>query len=151
MQIQTALFGQVNISETDIIRFPEGLPAFESEKAFVLIPLEEQSPFYYLQSLKTKEFCLLLADPFLFFPNYQVDLSENVLNQLEANTENPPLIVLTILTVPGEFKKATANLMAPVVINIDKKIGLQFIPEKADYKTKHPLFPAEQKAKEEGK
>jgi flagellar assembly factor FliW len=64
MQIKTAFFGELNISANDIIHFPEGLPAFETEKQFILIPLEENSPFFYLQSVKRADLCLLLADPF---------------------------------------------------------------------------------------
>lgn len=69
MQIQTAVFGEVSISATDIIHFPEGLPAFEAEKKFILIPLDEESPFFYLQSTQTPDVCLLTADPFVFFPS----------------------------------------------------------------------------------
>jgi flagellar assembly factor FliW len=150
MQIQTALFGELTISESDIINFPEGLPGFETDKKFILIPLEENSPFFYLQSVNEAELCLPLADPFIFFNDYQVELSDTVIKQLELPEEKPPLIVLCILTIPGDFRKATANLMAPVVINIEKKLGLQFIPEKADYNTKHPLFPEDKKSAEEG-
>lgn len=153
MQIQTAVFGEVSISATDIIHFPEGLPAFEAEKKFILIPLDEESPFFYLQSTQTPDVCLLTADPFVFFPSFEVDLPEDILEQLEveAGTEKPPLILLTILTVPEDFKKASANLMAPLLINIKKKIGLQFIPVKTDYNTKHPLFPQKKSAAGEGK
>ncbi|MGI5911535.1 MAG: flagellar assembly protein FliW [Syntrophomonadaceae bacterium] len=151
MQIKTAFFGELNISANDIIHFPEGLPAFETEKQFILIPLEENSPFFYLQSVKRADLCLLLADPFTFFPGYEVELADTVLKQLEIPEEKPPLIVLSVLTVPGDFKKTTANLMAPVIINIEKKIGLQYIPEKTDYNTKHPLFPENKKRAEEGK
>ena len=81
MQIQTALFGELTISESDIINFPEGLPGFKAEKKFILIPLEEDSPFFYLQSIKEAELCLLLADPFTFFTDYQIKLSDVVLQQ----------------------------------------------------------------------
>lgn len=153
MQIQTAVFGEISISEADVIHFPEGLPAFEEEKEFILIPLDEESPFFYLQSTQTPDVCLLTADPFVFFPSFEVDLPEDILEQLEieADTEKPPLILLAILTVPEDFKKASANLMAPLIINIEKKIGLQFIPVKTDYKTKHPLFSQEKTVAGEGK
>ncbi|CFX12509.1 Flagellar assembly factor FliW [Syntrophomonas zehnderi OL-4] len=151
MRIQTALFGELNISPDDIIHFPDGLPGFETNQEFILLPLEENSPFFYLQSVREAELCLLLADPFSFFPGYQVDLSPAALQKLELPEENPPLIVLNIVTVPAEFKKATANLMAPVIINIEKKLGLQYIPEKTDYNTRHPLFPADKKTTGEGK
>ncbi|MGI5922252.1 MAG: flagellar assembly protein FliW [Syntrophomonadaceae bacterium] len=151
MQIQTAFFGDLTISPADIIHFSEGLPAFETEKEFILIPLEENSPFFYLQSVNKADLCLLLADPFIFFPDYQIDLDDNGLKQLRVSEQNPSLMVLSVLTVSADFKKTTANLMAPVIINPEKKLGLQFIPEKTDYKTKHPLFPEDKKSAEEGK
>ncbi len=35
MQIQTALFGAIQIEKTDIIHFPEAIPGFPEEKEFV--------------------------------------------------------------------------------------------------------------------
>jgi flagellar assembly factor FliW len=50
--------------------------------------------------------------------------------------------VFTILTIPDNFREATANLLAPVVINIRTNLGLQYIPRISDYTTKHSIFPA---------
>ena len=151
MQINTRLFGELKITEKDIINFPEGIPGFESDKQYILLPLEEKAPFYYLQSVNTSDLCLLMIDPFIFFPDYQIELSEGAIKQLQLPSDNPPIAVYCILTIPGDFKLATANLMAPIIINAEKKLGLQFIPEKTDYITKHPIFPQEKPVAEEGK
>ena len=141
MQVQTALLGELNIEKTDIIAFPEAIPGFPEEKEFILIPLDEESPFYYLQSVKTKELCLIIANPFIFFPSYEIKLETEVITKLEIDEKQPNIAIYTILTISEDFKKTTANLLGPVIININNKKGLQFISQNNDYNTKHFIFP----------
>lgn len=141
MQVQTALLGELNIEETDIIAFPEAIPGFPEEKGFILIPLDEESPFYYLQSVKTKELCLIIANPFIFFPKYEFKLDAETISKLEIDEKQPNIAIYTILTISEDFKKTTANLLGPVIININNKKGLQFISQNNDYNTKHFIFP----------
>lgn len=141
MQVQTALLGELNIEKTDIIYFPEAIPGFPEEKQFILIPLDEDSPFYYLQSVQTKELCLITANPFTFFIDYEIKLDGEALDKLEIPEKEPSIAIYTILTIPEDFKKTTANLLAPLVININNKKGLQFIVQNSDYTTKHFIFP----------
>ncbi len=147
MQIQTALFGAIQIENTDIIHFPEAIPGFPEEKEFVLIPLEEDSPFYYLQSIKTRELCLVAANPFTFFSDYEIKLTDEALEKLDIDREEPSIAIYTILTIPEDFKKTTANLLGPIIININNKKGLQFIIQNPDYNTKHFIFPQNQAEK----
>jgi flagellar assembly factor FliW len=144
MIIHSQALGEIDIDPAQVIHFPEGIPAFEEEKNFVVIPLEE-GPFYYLQAVNS-QLCLLTAEPFVFFPGYEVDLPSEQLAKLEANEDEKALTVFTIITVPEDFRQATANLLAPIIINTSRKKGFQFIPAKSDYKTKHLLFAAEAKA-----
>lgn len=141
MQLQTAILGEINIDENYIINFPEAIPGFPGENQFVLIPLDDNSPFYYLQSVKTKDLCLIVADPFTFFIDYEIELDEESLQKLEILDETTNFTLYCILTIPEDFKKTTANLLGPVIINWDKKIGLQFIAQNSDYTTKHFIFP----------
>ena len=52
MKIQTALLGELEIDENLILNFSEGIPAFEEEKQFILLPMEESGPFYYLHTTR---------------------------------------------------------------------------------------------------
>lgn len=124
---------------SNIIFFPEGIPAFEEEKEYYLVPAEEPSPFFFLQSVHS-ELCLILADPFVFFPDYEIDLPDPLLGNLQAEDDISDLMVFSIVTVGEDPKDSTTNLLAPVIINADTRLGLQFIPEKARYSTKQPLF-----------
>lgn len=141
MQLQTALLGELEIDENHIITFPEALPGFAEEREFVLIPLAENSPFGYLQSIKTMDLCLVVADPFAFFVDYEIELDAESLIKLKIIDGKTNFALYNILTIPEDFKQTTANLLAPIIINADKKTGLQFIASNSDYTTKHFIFP----------
>ncbi|WP_054693828.1 flagellar assembly protein FliW [Syntrophomonas palmitatica] len=139
MKIDTVLLGEIEVEEQFIIDFPEGIPAFEEEKRFILLPMGEAGPFYYLQAVDNKELCLLLADPFAFFTDYEVSIPDEELAKLNLESENR-LFVYTVVTLPDDFKLATTNLMAPIIIDPDNRKGMQYVPAKSKYSTRHMLF-----------
>ena len=78
--------------------------------------------------------------PYIFFPEYEFQLDDDVTKKLEINTPED-IILYTLLTIPnGDITKMTANLMAPVVINNNTLAAKQVVLEKSRYTTKHPLF-----------
>jgi len=140
MQIPTKYMGEIDVEESRIIRFPKGVPAFEEHQQFVFLPFDDEGTFFYMQSLKDVDLCLIVCDPFKFFPDYQIELDDQNCELLEVNGPED-IALLTILTIPEDFRLTTANLLAPLVINTRLKLGLQFIPANSDYTTKEPIFP----------
>jgi flagellar assembly factor FliW len=140
MQIQTKYLGNIEVEEKQIIRFPKGLPAFEGQQQFVFLPFDDDGIFFYMQSLEDTELCLIVCNPFQFFPNYQIDLGDQECQLLEVNGPDD-VALMAILTIPEDFRHTTANLLAPVVINTRANLGLQFIPADSDYTTKESIFP----------
>ncbi|MEN6390752.1 MAG: flagellar assembly protein FliW [Syntrophomonas sp.] len=128
-----------DLDRSKIITFADGIPAFEDEKEYYLFPLQEGSPFFYLRSANS-DLCLLMADPFTFFPDYQIDFPDPFLDHLGASESTAGLMVFCILTLGKEFKETTANLMAPLIINAESRQGMQFIPQKSEYRLRHRLF-----------
>lgn len=135
-----------DLDRSKIITFAEGIPAFEEEKEYYLFPLQEGSPFFYLKSANS-DLCLLMADPFTFFPDYQIDFPDPLLDVLGASRSTSGLMVFCILTLGKEFKETTANLLAPVIINAESRKGMQFIPQKTEYRSRHRLFPGSPESK----
>lgn len=146
MKIQTALLGELEIDENYILNFTEGIPAFEEEKQFVLLPMEDKGPFYYLQSIYNEDLCLLLAEPFVFFPHYEIEVADEELHKLGIDNDKGSMLVYVILTVPDDFKLTTANLLAPIIINPESKKATQYIAVNTKYTTRHLIFPQEQPA-----
>ncbi|ESU72901.1 flagellar assembly protein FliW [Geobacillus zalihae] len=139
MNIDTKYHGTVAVKEEDIIHFPHGLPGFADEKRFVLLPLAD-TPFVILQSVETPALGFVLIEPFSYFPTYEFELDEATVEQLNIESERD-VAVYVILTVADPFHETTANLQAPVVINVHKRLGKQVILTNPPYKTKHRLFP----------
>ena len=132
---QTKFHGVIEIAEGDIYTFESGIPGFLEEKQFCLLPLEE-TPFFILQSIELKEVAFIVTDPFDTFRDYEVKLTDEVLSYLHVQTKKE-VATLVILTIREPFNQTTANLQAPIILNMVKKIGKQFIMNGSSYTTKH--------------
>lgn len=147
MIIPSTLLGELEIEENNIIHFPEGIPAFEQEKQFIIIPLDESGPFYYLQSVSNPDLCLIIAQPFSFFPNYEIDVADEDISRLGMDPERKNLALYVVLTIPEDFKLTTANLLAPLIINTENRQGMQYVAIKSNYSTRHLIFKIPEPAK----
>lgn len=145
MNIETTRFGSINVDPEQIITFPKGIPSFEEYKQYALIPADEakDNPFYFLQSLEEPALCFFLLDPFQFFKEYQVELDEPTIADLEISSPEDVLI-FTLVTAKGSLREATTNLKGPLVINMKKRMGKQTLLDKTDYLIKQPLFTAKE-------
>lgn len=109
--------------------FPQGLPGLGSSRKYDLFAVEDNPFFYYLQSVEEQEIGLILTDPFTFFPDYSVELSDEDLKELEVE-KREDILVLTTVTFSGEKNgevRMTTNLAAPIVVNINKNLARQVI------------------------
>ena len=141
MKIQTEQFGEIELTEERAITFNKGIPGFEEVKDYVLIPADaqEESPFFFLQSIEQVEVSFFLVDPFTFFKDYDIKLEEQMVERLQLE-EPTDAIVLTTVTVKGDISGATTNLKAPLVINNKKQQGMQIVLNNKDYEIKQALF-----------
>lgn len=146
MQIETKYFGQLDVKEEEIITFPNGIPGFIEEKSFVLLPFDEGGLFQVLQSTNAVDPAFIVVDPFLFVKEYQIELDDPTLEQLEIEKEAQVRIV-SIVTVKEPLKASTANLKAPIVINQEKNIAKQVLTLQTTYETREKIF--NQTSKEE--
>ena len=140
-KINTLRFGELEIEEQDVVRFADGIPAFEDEHEFVVLPYEEGTPYMFLQSMVTPELAFLMTDPFVFFPDYSFELDDENMEKLAINSMDD-VLVCTLISVPRSgVADMTTNLLAPVVINRHTMQARQIVLEKTQYTTKHRLFP----------
>ena len=132
-----------NELETVKIDFPNGLFGFESYIKFSLIEAEYK-PFYWLQSEEDKTLSFLVVDPFIFFDEYELDIDDNSLKSIGVKSPSD-VVVLTIITIPGNNEKITANLQGPLVINKTNNLGMQFVLSDPKWTTKHELVAKQNK------
>ncbi len=140
MILNTSHFGEIEIDEKAIILFEDGIPGFEGLHKYVVIQNpDHEVPFHWLQCIEETELAFVITNPFVFKKSYDFELSKTVIERLkiEAPTD---ISVYTIVVVPEDITKMTANLMAPVIINNKHSIGKQIVLENASYHTKHVIL-----------
>ncbi|TYS89300.1 flagellar assembly protein FliW [Rossellomorea aquimaris] len=139
MKINTKYHGNIEVKSEDILTFEYGIPGFGEEKQFVLLPLPENEWFHILQSVVTSQLGFVVTDPFVFFKDYDFELDEASLESLGKPSEKD-VQVLSILTVRETLNESTANLQAPIILNLANRKGKQVILTNTDYQTKHLIF-----------
>ena len=140
-KIDTLRFGQIEVEEEKIVHFKDGIPAFEEEHEFIIVPYDNESPYYFMQSLATPDLAFLITVPFLFFPDYEFELDEVAQHELDIRHQEDMLIYVLITIPGGKIEDMTANLMAPVVLNKENMQAKQVVLDRSRYTTKHRLFP----------
>lgn len=139
-KVSTDRFGEIEVDESRIIHFKDGIPAFEDEHEFIILPYDEESPYYFMQSLSNPSLAFLLTMPEIFFPDYSAKIDDDTVSELNI-TNADKILVYALITIPnGSVRYMTANLLAPIVINVENMQAKQIIMDKSNYTTKHRLF-----------
>ena len=148
LKVYTSRFGEIEVDEAKIVHFKDGIPAFEDEHEFIILPYEEESPYYFMQSLRSPDLAFLLTIPFIFFNDYSFEIDDETIKELDIKNQDD-VFYYSMITIPnGSVRYMTANLLAPIVINGENMKAKQVVLEKSNYTTKHRLFP--ESAKKEG-
>jgi flagellar assembly factor FliW len=149
VKVLTKAYGMVEVDERQKITFPSGLFGFEPLKDYVLLDAE-QKPFYWLQSLDEEKTAFVLIDPFLFRPDYEMDIDNEELLPIGI-TDPEKAVIFTIVTIPPDNRPMTANLQGPLVINRDSRLGVQAVLTDSRWKTKHDIMAELAALKQEGR
>ena len=137
MKLATKAYGLIEVNDQQKIAFPQGLFGFEGFKDYVLLDAEQQ-PFYWLQSMDMEQIAFVLINPFLFRPDYEVNIENEELAEIDIHSPEDALIFV-IVTIPPDGP-ITANLQGPLIINRDTKLGKQAVLTDTRWKTKHDIM-----------
>jgi len=138
VKIATKAYGLIEADERQKIVFPGGLIGFEKHKDYLLLDAERQ-PFYWLQSMEVEQVAFVLVSPFLFRPDYELNVSNEELAEIGIRSPEKALI-FSIVTIPPDGSPMTANLQGPLVINRDARTGKQTVLPDARWKTRHDIM-----------
>jgi flagellar assembly factor FliW len=137
MIIQTSRFGDIEVDETRLIRFPKGILGFPSQCEYALIQTGEESGFYWLQAVGRPELAFVVCDPRLFLPDYVVPVKMEELSQIGL-TDPSAAQVFTIVNKVEHM--LTGNLQGPLIINVETREARQLVLSDKRYSTRHPLM-----------
>ena len=139
MHIQTSRFGEIEIEKDQIINFPSGLIGFSEDRRFVIREDEAASPFRWLQAVDTEALAFVMIEPHVSVSNYELELTKDNLKKLKAESIKD-LSVFALVTMAKNMEDVTVNLQGPLLFNLEKRLGLQFIIQDGKYSTRHLLF-----------
>jgi len=91
-----------------------------------------------LQSLEKSNICFIMIPPVFALKDYDIEISDSTVKKL--GIEKPEDVKLyAILTIPGSFKDATANLKAPIVVNVNNNKAVQEILDDERYSIRYRI------------
>jgi flagellar assembly factor FliW len=135
MRYATSRFGTLQINTDAILLFPDGLVGFEQHQHFVLLSEVDNDAVGWLQSLSDPQFAVAVVTPHHFVSRYTLRLHRSQLSSLPWGPEDRSLVLAIVAQHEGRL---TANLRAPVVINLDRCLGRQVITAD-DQPVRYPL------------
>ena len=137
--IDNPQLGTLTIDTDRIATFPEGLIGFEDLKRFVIIDLEEYSPFQWLLCIDDPEITFPIISPLLVVDEYNPEISRAEAYNL-GEFEDTDLLLYAIVTIRPEFKQVTANLKGPIIINQSQRLGQQIVISDERYTTTYEFM-----------
>ncbi|MGF1597511.1 MAG: flagellar assembly protein FliW [Acidimicrobiales bacterium] len=140
MQIESTRFGSFEVEAARTLAFDEPLLGFPSSSTYVVVEVEDTS-YVWLQSADEPDVAFLATSPFLFFPDYELELADPVQAALAVDdpSQVEVLALLTVHRVGDEATNLTANLLGPIVANVETRRARQLVLDKTDYSTREPL------------
>jgi len=128
---QTKFHGEISFEPAQVLQVPNGLFGFPEERQFLLLELPSSRPMVFMQSVRSTNLCFVSLPVQVIEEDYQLMLRANDLEALGYSSQQSPemgkdLLCLALLTI-GERQTATANLAAPMVIDIANHRGMQVI------------------------
>ena len=124
MRITTSRFGSVDIDADSIICFPAGLFGMEDCRQWVLLADQQNEALAWLQSVDSPELALAVVSPRRFVPHYQMRVARRELASLALTDAQTAEVLVIVGKSDGTI---TLNLKAPVVINLERRLGRQVV------------------------
>ncbi len=141
LKINSAKLGEIEYSENDVVTLCSPLLGFNELNEFLLISNESSYPFIWFQSVENNDICFILVEATKFFTDYEPTIPKREMKVLSIeDIEN--MKIFSIVVIPEDPTKSTANLRAPLIINLDKKIAKQIILDNDVFPIKRSLFAA---------
>jgi flagellar assembly factor FliW len=138
MTLPTRAFGVLDFGESDIIRFPQGLPGFEDQREFLAVQQPGAEPAVFLQSVTRPDLFFVTLPVETVAPEYDLKLLDEY-RQVLLSPEAADLLALAIVCL-NDGAPPTANLLGPLLIHRTARLGVQAIRDDDRYSAEHPLF-----------
>ncbi len=139
MVIKTSRFGLVELKTEDVLTFNEGLLGFQDLRQFVLLDDPNDDIFAWLQSCELPSIAFPVLEPEIFGHKYLSGLNRTDMESLKLTADQAPGY-LNIITIPDDATEMTANIKAPIVINVEQRMARQCVLQDNNLAIKEKIF-----------
>ena len=134
--LETNSFGRVPYAEDAVLEFPSGLPGFDTHHRFLALQFRESEPVIFLQSLEAPGLCFITLPVLVVDPRYRLEVSAEDLALIGLSATHQPSIgekVLCLAVIAVRESGPTANLLAPIVVNLANRKAVQAVTLQPGY------------------
>jgi flagellar assembly factor FliW len=137
--VKTGRFGELTVGNEEKISIPQGILGFPELRDYCLVDPGDDTLILWLQSLENPQIAFPVLEPKIFKPDYSARLSAAELRELKLENVSQSA-VFSILTIPEDVTQMTANLKAPLIINLKEQVAKQVVLQENEYSIKHLMF-----------
>ncbi|MBX7137157.1 MAG: flagellar assembly protein FliW [Oligoflexia bacterium] len=134
--LKSARFGDLSVPVSTVITFPSGMIGFPRAQRFVM--LDYKPPFSWLHSVDDPNLAFVVVDGAEFTKHF--DLKPPFGDRDSELKEEDEYAVLVVVTVRPDPKLTTANLKAPLFVNIRNRKGVQVIYDNPKLSTRYAIW-----------
>jgi flagellar assembly factor FliW len=135
MIVNTRRFGQIELEPREVLHFPVGIAGFPDERAFILVRTKETGAIAWLQSARTPTLALPLVSAHAFGSAYPDVPFMPVAERAGLGSNSDDMAMMVVLSAP-QGQPATVNLLAPIVVNTESRIGGQLFLDGTSFGTR---------------
>ncbi len=121
-----------------VITFPDGILGFPGSTRFALVNEDDDALFQLLQSLDDESVALIVAVPWLFFPDYSPEISELERKQLKLHSPDDAIVFCPV-TLTGDPDVVYLNLLGPFVVHRESLEGRQVVLADSEWPVRAPI------------
>lgn len=105
---------------------------------YVLLEDRPSAVFKWMQALEDPAVAFMVINPNDFFPDYEVELTDEQAKALSLDDPSES-VMFTTITVDRDEGKVTTNLAGPIIVNLKTLQARQIIVQNEHYCTKHTV------------
>lgn len=122
--LTTTRFGVITADADQLFDCPEGIPGFDDLGGLAVLPIDENTFFFWLQSTARPEVAFLAVDPWVFFGDYAIDIPESDCAALGLVDQDDAVVFC--LTRPDRSRRLFhVNLLAPLLCSLRTRTARQ--------------------------
>ena len=134
--LHSTRFGRLEVPAEAVIEFPNGLIGLGGTR-YALLAKSEDSAFIWLHSLDDPDLAVPLTNPWRFFGDYEVELSDEEAARIGITDAAQTSVYVTVRAAES-LEDFHTNLRAPILIAHGK--GHQVINQAGEAPMRAPLF-----------